>query len=445
MTNQSKVAGKRSLRVFLGAVVVILIVSIFTSTVFADSFNKYDVTILDNSEEFSITTNETEPIEILKTAGITLNSDDRIDLTKFEQGEGGTIKINRLNSINVEFEGNVQTYNVYSQTVGEALDEIGATVSENDKLNYSLSDAVENGMVISIKSAFSVTLNENGKNVKYAISRGKVSDLLSLADVTLDSDDYTQPAVNSELNAGMNVKVYHVDYKNEQATTAIPYKTKTVKDATLKKGTKKVVKAGKSGVKKTNYKVKYVNSKESARQKLSENVVSNPTDAVVKVGTKKVAKKTKKSAKKTTKKKAAKKKTTKKKTAKKKTTKTTASNGTVTPNGVKEKNGYKLGQVIQGRYTHYCACATCNGSSSGVTSSGKRISNGMKNPYYIACNWLPLGTVINVDGQNYTVVDRGGSGLSREGRIDIFTPGGHAECYRLGTGSCTIKIVRLGW
>lgn len=37
-----------------------------------------------------------------------------------------------------------------------------------------------------------------------------------------------------------------------------------------------------------------------------------------------------------------------------------------------------------------------------------------------------MGSVIKVNGQNYTVVDRGGSGLSTVGRIDIFTPEGHA-------------------
>ena len=69
----------------------------------------------------------------------------------------------------------------------------------------------------------------------------------------------------------------------------------------------------------------------------------------------------------------------------------------------------------------------------------------MENPYYIACNWLPLGTVLDVDGELYTVVDRGGSGLSKQGRIDIFTPGGHSDALRKGTGRCTITIVRLGW
>ena len=56
-----------------------------------------------------------------------------------------------------------------------------------------------------------------------------------------------------------------------------------------------------------------------------------------------------------------------------------------------------MGQSISGRYTHYCACAVCNGNSRGITTSGRRIYNGMSNPHYVACNWLPLGSVISVN------------------------------------------------
>ena len=104
--------------------------------------------------------------------------------------------------------------------------------------------------------------------------------------------------------------------------------------------------------------------------------------------------------------------------------------------------GESLGNVVT---SAYCSCSICCGKNDGMTASGKKIYNGMPNPYYVACNWLPMGSVIQVDGVNYTVVDRGGSGLSKKGRIDIYTPEGHAECYRRGTGKCEIVIVRLGW
>ncbi|MFR5875560.1 MAG: ubiquitin-like domain-containing protein [Eubacterium sp.] len=411
MTNQSNVAGKSSIKAILTTVIaILLIVSTFTSTAFADTLNQYDVKIVDNGEEFTVTTTETEPIEILNTAGITLSSDDKMDITSFDEGEGGTIIINRLNSINVEFDGAIHTYSVYSSTVGEALDEIGVTVGQNDKVSYDLNDTVQNGMVISIRAAFSVSLTADGKTAEYAIANGTVADLLNLAGIQLGADDYTKPDASSALKAGMKVTVYRVEYKTETKTETIKYSTTQKKDKSLAQGRTKVITKGVDGSKDVTYKVKYINGKEESRETLSEVVVTEPTNKVVKIGTKK-----------------------------------TKGSSTVKPNGVTSKNGYTVGQVISGRYTHYCACAKCNGNSRGVTSSGKKISNGMANPYYVACNWLPLGSVINVDGTNYTVVDRGGSGLSREGRIDIFTPEGHDACYRYGTGSCTITIVRLGW
>lgn len=411
MTNQSTVAGRSSLRAILTTVIaILLIVLTFASTALADTFNQYDVTIIDNGEDITVTTTETEPIEILNKAGITLSSDDKMDITSFEEGEGGTIVINRLNSINVEFDNVIHTYSVYSSTVGTALSEIGVTVGQDDAINYDLDAPVQNGMVISIKTAFSVSLTADGTTAKYAIVDGTVADLLKLADIELGADDYTKPSLTSSLEAGMKVTVYRVEYKNEAETKTIKYSTTKKNDSTLAKGKTKVVTKGVNGSKDVTYKVKYVNGKEDSREVIEEKVIVEPTNEVVKVGTKK-----------------------------------TTTSSTVKSNGVTSKNGYTVGQVISGKYTHYCACATCNGNSNGITTSGKKISNGMSNPYYVACNWLPLGSVINVDGTNYTVVDRGGSSLSRTGRIDIFTPEGHSACYKYGTGSCTITIVRLGW
>jgi uncharacterized protein YabE (DUF348 family) len=412
MTNQS-IAGKRSFRAILSTVIaLVLIMLIFVSTALADTFKQYEVTIIDNGESITVTTTETEPIEILNTAGITLKSNDKLDITSFNEGEGGKIVISRLNTINVEFSGTIQSYSVWSPTVGNALDEIGVTVNEGDKLNYELDAEVQDGMVINIQSAFSVSLTVDGETNKYAIVEGTVQDLIALAGVQLGDDDYTKPELDTSLEAGMSVKVYRVEYKTVTQTQKIKYSTTKEKDDTLTKGTTKTVTKGVNGEADVTYSVKYVNGEETERVEATRVVTKEPVNAVVKVGTKKV---------------------------------TTSKGASYSSNGVTTKNGYSVGQVIKGKYTHYCACSTCNGNSKGITSSGKKIKNGMSNPYYIACNWLPLGSVISVDGVNYTVVDRGGSGLSTQGRIDIFTPEGHSACYKYGTGSCTITILRLGW
>lgn len=407
MTNQSKVGKQFSIKKILSAVIAtLLIVSIFATPALADSFNSYDVNLIVDSEAITVTTNETEPIEILKNAGFTISDNDKMDITSFEEGVGGEIVVKKLKSIYVEQNGKINQYDVYSSTVGEALNELGVTVNEKDKANYNLTDKIINGMVITIKKAFSVTLIADGKTKKYTVIDGTVKSLLNQAGITLGEDDYTKPALNESLTNNAKVTVYRVEYKQETKTEAIKYSTKQQKDNKLEIGKTKTLQEGKNGSKSVTYKVKYVNGKASKSEVLSETVLSKPTDKIIKVGTKA---------------------------------------GDVKPNGVTSKNGYTVGQTISGRYTHYCVCSTCNGNSRGITASGRRIWNGMANPYYIACNWLPLGSVIKVDGQNYTVVDRGGSGLSRQGRIDIFTPAGHSAALRAGTGNCTITIVRLGW
>lgn len=408
MTNQS-IAGKRSFRAILSTIfALILIIGTFASTALADGINQYDVTIIDNSEEYAITTTETEPIEILEKAGITLSADDNLDISGFEEGKGGKIVISRLSDINIKFDNRISRYSVYAQTVGEAFDELGIAIHKDDEISHSLDASVKDGMIITIKSAFSVSLTADGKTQKFAMLDGTVEDLINLAGIELGDDDYTEPSLDTKLKKDLKVKVMRVEYKVESATESISFKVKQTKDKTLDEGKTKVLKKGVKGSADVTYKVKYVNGKAEEKEVLTRVVTKSPVAQEEKVGTKPVK-------------------------------------NSVKPNGVKSKNGFTVGQTISGRYTHYDVCARCCGNARGITASGKRIYNGMKNPYYIACNWLPMGSVVSVDGQNYTVVDRGGGGLSNVGRIDIYTPEGHSAALKKGTGSCTLKIVRLGW
>ncbi len=387
---------------------VIMLVTTVTSTVFADTLSQYEVTIVDGGTATTVSTTATEPYDVLAEACAPLGANDKMSVSDFVAGEGGTIVVDRYRQVSVKFAGNVQSFYTYATTVGEAVSDIGLNVPDKTAMNYAFDAPVAAGMVVEIKKAPSVSLKADGKTVKYAKTVGTVKDLLALAGIKLGKNDYTKPAKNTALKAGMKVEVFRVSYKKVTKTKKIKFKTVKKKDKNLEQGKTKVVKKGANGKKKITYQVKMVNGKEESKTVVSKVVTKKAKNKVVKVGTKSV-------------------------------------DPEVKPNGVTSKNGFTLGQKITGRYTHYCACSTCNGAGAGTTSSGKRIYNGMPNPHYIACNWLPMGSVIKVDGVNYTVVDRGGSGLSRTGRIDIFTPEGHSACYRYGTGSCSITIVRLGW
>lgn len=407
MINESKVASiKHISRALVATVIAFVIVTcIFATNAFAGMANEYNVVIDDNGNEYTITTDEKEPIEILNEANIILGANDKLNISSFEDGVGGTIVIDRLNTVNVKSGATISSYEVYANTVGEAFEEIGINTTDCT-VNYENDAPIVNGMVIEVQLPNAVTINADGKSLSIKTPNKTVVEALESAGITLGKDDYTEPATDVVVKDGMVINVFRVETKTVDINEEIAYETTRKEDSSLKRGSSRVEVSGKKGEKVTTYQITYVNGKEQTRNELSSKVIAEPVNRVEVIGTKPFK---------------------------------------ATPNGVSSKGGYHVGQTIRGRYTHYCACAICCGKSDGITASGKKVYNGMSNPYYIACNWLPIGSVVSVDGVEYTVVDRGGSGLSKQGRIDIFTPEGHAACYQKGTGSCSITIVRLGW
>lgn len=411
MTNQSIVGGKRKLSIILSTVIaLVLVISLSASTALAVTSNQYDVSIIDNGEQITVTTVETEPIKILNNAGLVLTNDDKIDLTHFVVGEGGTINVSRLNSIHIELAGNILNYNVYSSNVGDALAEVGINTEKINKINYDLTESVVDGMVITLNSSSYISVVVDGEIKRYPAVSGTVGDLINAAGITLGRDDFTNPDQSKALKSGQKITVCRVEYKQLTETEELEYSTIEKNDPSKYAGISKVITEGQNGIRDVTYQVKYVNGVEDERTELSVKTIQKAVDEVIEVGSKE-----------------------------------TKGTTNVTPNGRQSHNGIKVGQTISGRSTRYCSCAKCCGKSNGITASGKRVHTGMADPYYVALNWLPLGSVINVNGTNYTVVDRGGSGLSRIGRVDIYTPQGHQACFKLGAGACTITIIRIGW
>lgn len=407
MINESSVVSFKRISRLASATVIafVLIVCIFTATAFAGVTGEYDVVINDNGKEYTVTTEETQPIEILNEANITLGANDKLNIAGFEAGEGGVITIDRLNTVYIKYDEIITDYNVYADTVAEVFAEIGIS-TENCQIDYSLSARVENGMIINVAGAKTVILNADSTSSTISAIGSTVADVISLAGISLDGDDYVEPALDTAIEDGMEITVYRVTVKTETRKETIKFSTETKQNSDMDTGTSEIEVAGQNGEKQVEYRVTYINGREASKEELSSTVTKEPITEVKVVGTKQ---------------------------------------GSVEPNGVQSANGYSVGQTIKGKYTHYCSCAKCCGKSNGVTASGKKVYTGMPNPYYVACNWLPLGSVISVNGTNYTVVDRGGSGLSSGGRIDIYTPEGHQAAIRGGTGSCSITIIRLGW
>ena len=71
-----------------------------------------------------------------------------------------------------------------------------------------------------------------------------------------------------------------------------------------------------------------------------------------------------------------------------------------------------------GRYdiTAYCACSSCCGKSDGITASGTKATQGRT----VACNFLPFGTEVVINGKTYIVEDTGSKAVMGNHTFDIF-------------------------
>ena len=77
-----------------------------------------------------------------------------------------------------------------------------------------------------------------------------------------------------------------------------------------------------------------------------------------------------------------------------------------------------------------CYCQECNDGSGHESSSGKYLEYGD-----CACNFLPTGTVVSVEGEEFTVVDTCGI----DNTIDIFIDTEECNCNLLEYRKVAIK------
>ena len=101
----------------------------------------------------------------------------------------------------------------------------------------------------------------------------------------------------------------------------------------------------------------------------------------------------------------------------------------------------ELAQAEQWKVTAYCSCVKCCGKSDGVTASGRQAKAG-----YVACNWLPFGTHLKMNGKIYVVMDRGaksqfGDRTNKIKHVDVWMPT-HKSAKKFGVRYEKVEVLK---
>ena len=102
----------------------------------------------------------------------------------------------------------------------------GIEAEEGDEVYYT---AFAGSLAsLNIERAFSVAIEADGQEYPVKMVVGTVADALERAGITLEGDDYTEPALSAMVTAGSKIEVHRVEYQDKVETQTVPYDTEYV-------------------------------------------------------------------------------------------------------------------------------------------------------------------------------------------------------------------------
>ena len=263
----------------------------------------------------------------------------------------------------------------------------------------------------------------NKQEITVLTSKTKVSDILEENHIILEKNETVTPGLDEEitntktititLKGNEPVKVAEIieteinkeqileDYTNitekiETVIEEIPFETIT-KDVSNGSTTTRnaIIQQGKNGQKKVTYKVSYKDDIEIFREELSSEIIKEPVNKIVQIQTR----------------------------------------STIISRGSYSRTTGISGQSGVYKVTAYCACMKCCGKTNGITASGVKAT---ANHTIAAPRTFAFGTKVVINGETYTVEDRGGA--IQGNRIDIYM-NSHSEALKWGVRYVEVEVL----
>ena len=196
-------------------------------------FRARPVMVVDGQARIRLTTAEQTPAAIAKAAGITLYSEDIVDIHAAENvvasGTNAVLTIKRAMPLQLNLYGSLAEVRTHAKTVGALLKEKRVQLASNDTVSMPLEAPITSGMRLDVW--------RNGKQT-----------------ITTDEE--------------------------------VAFPVETVRDANRETGQKEVKEAGEKGRRTVTYEIEVQNGKEVSRREIASQVTKQPKKQVEIIGTK---------------------------------------------------------------------------------------------------------------------------------------------------------------
>lgn len=188
-------------------------------------------------------------------------------------------------AIIVSIDGNETRIITYRPDLKSTLQRNGIEVGPKDKIEPSIDSKVKKGDKIYIKRAVEVEVSVDGQNLKLATAEKDIEDMFKMEGIDVSDFDRVEPSKTEAIKEGMKITVTRVQSEVVKETQPIEFSTVIRKDDDLEKTVTKVSQEGEPGEREISTRVVYENGKEVSRQTISNVVKKQPVQRVLLQGT----------------------------------------------------------------------------------------------------------------------------------------------------------------
>ncbi|WP_281178314.1 resuscitation-promoting factor [Nocardioides jensenii] len=286
MRNRIALLGKSKtiLAVLVAAVALALI---GTSYGYA-KMNK-EITLSLDGETKTIHSTGSTVADVLHDEGIEVGDHDVVLPGPDEKvNEGTRISVQFGRPLELTVDGTASTYWVHSDSVEEALAEIGKRFTAADLSASRGAPISRGGLALEVVTPKKLTIKVGaGKRLTKNIAGFTVADVLKRLEVNVDKFDIVKPALRTEVKEGTKITVTKVRVvKKHVSDETIEFDTTEQSDSSMYDDESETVREGVNGLRDVTYRLEYRNGQLFATKVLNADVTKQPTDEIVKVGTK---------------------------------------------------------------------------------------------------------------------------------------------------------------
>ena len=203
------------------------------------------------------------------TAGVALFANMKKDVVVYIDGQSTAIK-------------------TMKSTVGDVLAQNNIQVGQYDYLSQPLDAKLQriNKNEIYIKRAFPVYIQADGKENTVMTYKDTVSGALEDAKLSLGEIDRLEGAtLDQKPEKDMKLKIVRVTQKQVAEYSDVPFETIKKENTRMDMGTQNVVNEGKQGTREKDFKVTFEDGIQTAKDLLTDAVITNPIDKIIEFGT----------------------------------------------------------------------------------------------------------------------------------------------------------------